>query len=256
MTVVAAFLCTDGVVVAADSMLSVNIAGYPLAHHKGKKVHALMGDQLFAYAGDQGLGARFRTIVELSHAQIPGVAHPLQYPLDLTASAHTQFASTNIDITNLDLNAVVAFHHQGVHYCSVFEGISLQPRLLDTDHFYAALGTGRVAADPFLRFLYETFCQGMQPPLRDAVFLATWAVQYAIETIPGGVADPIYIGILERAGEGGYAVRELADEERDERLEAIEDARQTLREWRDSLHDEEAPEDIPPKPEPPADGGA
>lgn len=101
-----------------------------------------------------------------------------------------------------------------------------------------------------------TFCQGKQPPLRDAVFLATWAVQYAIETIPGGVADPIYIGILERAGEGRYAARELPDEERDERLEAIEDARQALRDWGDSLHAENVPEDIPLKPEPPAGGAA
>jgi hypothetical protein len=52
MTVVVAFFCTDGVVVAGDSMLTPRVGGISVGHHKGVKVEALQGPQLFAFAGD------------------------------------------------------------------------------------------------------------------------------------------------------------------------------------------------------------
>ena len=70
----------------------------------------------------------------------------------------------------------------------------MQPRLLDKDHYYVALGTGKLSADPFLRLLVDTFCQSGQPTVREAVFLATWAVQHVIDVNPGGVAGPIRAG--------------------------------------------------------------
>ena len=253
MTVVAAFLCSDGVVVAADSMLTASMGNFPLAHHKGKKVHVLQQEQIFAFAGDQGLAARLRILADANGATIANTQHPIDYPLVLTQAAIQQFATTHVNTNALGMNAVLAFDHKGVSNCCVFEGESIQPRMLDRDHFYVALGSGKVAADPFLRFLYEVFCQGQQPPLREAVFLAAWTLQYVIETIPGGVAAPIHIGVLERDGGGVYQARELPEVDIQEHLEAITDARQALRDWRDSLHAETATADIPAKPEPPTD---
>ena len=70
MTAAVAFLCKDGVVIGADSMITTSIGGMPLAQHVGKKVHTLPGDQIFAYAGDQGLGDRFRILVGGSGGQM------------------------------------------------------------------------------------------------------------------------------------------------------------------------------------------
>jgi len=60
-----------------------------------------------------------------------------------------------------------------------------------------ALGSGKMSADPFLRFLTDVFCGGVQPKVRDAVFLAAWTVQHAIDTTPGGVAGPIRVATFE-----------------------------------------------------------
>jgi hypothetical protein len=250
MTVVVAFLCTDGVVIGADSMLSSNVGGIPLAHHKGRKVHILSGHQVFAYSGDLGLGDRFRMLAETGSAHIAGKQLPLDYGLLLTQGAMKQFAATQVG--KIDLNAVLAFPHNNIAQCCAFMGDRIQPRLLDPHHFYVALGSGRVAAEPFLRFLYEVFCQGRQPPLREAIFLTTWALHYTIETIPGGVSDPIYVGVLETDTANQLVARELSQDDIQEHLVAIQDARRSLRDWRDSLHAPAADADVPPKPEPPA----
>lgn len=249
MTVVVAFLCTDGVVIGADSMLSVSFAGLPVAHHKAKKVHVLSGDQVFAYSGDQGLGDRFRILAEAGAEHIASKQQPLDYGLLLTQNAMQQFAATQV--APVDLNVVLAFPFNNSAQCCVFLGNTVQPRMLDADHFFAALGSGGIAANPFLRFLYEVFCQGRQPPLREAVFLTTWALHYTIETIPGGVSDPLYVAELRTNSEGQLTAQELSQDDIQEHLVAIQDAHKSLRDWRDSLHAAEADADVPPKPEPP-----
>jgi hypothetical protein len=237
MTVVVAFLCTDGVVVAVDSMLTSAIGtpagALPIAHHTGRKVDVLAGQQVIAYAGDQGQGARFRIMAEGSHPLILQVAHAIDYPLRLTQSLIAQFQSTGIPANAIGVNTVLAYQHGARHHCCAFEG-AIQPRLLDAHHFYVALGSGKLSADPFLKFLSDIFCPNGQPSVREAVFLATWAVQHVIDTNPGGVAGPIRIATLEQAA-GGLAARDLPDTEIEEHRQAIESAAQALRSWRDSL---------------------
>jgi 20S proteasome alpha/beta subunit len=84
MTVVVAFFCSDGAVVAADSMITSSIGQINVAHHTGRKVTVITGEQVFAYAGDQGLGDRFRFMADANHATVASVALPLDYPLRLT----------------------------------------------------------------------------------------------------------------------------------------------------------------------------
>ncbi len=247
MTVVVAFLCTDGVVVAADSMLTASIGNVPVAHHTGKKVSVLNGHQVFAFAGDQGQCERFRIMADGSHARIAQAAHPIDYPLILTQSLITQFQATGIGDA-INANTVLAFGHGGSHQCCIFVG-PIQPRLLDEHHFYAALGSGKLSADPFLRFLVDVFCQDGPPNVREGVFLATWAIEHVIRTNPGGVAGPIRIATLERTDDGVLAARELPDTEIEEHRQAIDSASIALRAWRDGIESGAAAEDVPPPPE-------
>jgi hypothetical protein len=60
MTVVVTFSCSDGAVVASDSMITPTIGGLSVGHHHGIKVYVLPGSQVFAFAGDQGQAARFK----------------------------------------------------------------------------------------------------------------------------------------------------------------------------------------------------
>ena len=122
--------------------------------------------------------------------------------------------------------------------------------MFDQDHYYMALGSGKLSADPFLRFLVDIFCVARRPNTREAVFLATWTVRHAIETTQGGVAEPIRVGVLEAVA-GAWEARELPETEIDEHLQAVESAATALRDWRDSFSSENATDDTPPPPQAP-----
>lgn len=249
MTVVVAFNCTDGVVIAADSMITPSMGGINVGHHHGKKIEVLRGPQLFAFAGDQGQGARFRVMAELSHALAGTTSHPLDYGLALSEGIIKQFTATGIN-GNIGTNTILAYAHSGSHRCCMFEG-ALQPRLLDEHHYYAALGSGKLSADPFLRFLVDVFCPNGRPNVREGIFLATWAVQHVIDTNPGGVAGPIRVATFALNGGGAFEARDLPNEEIAEHQQAVESAAEALRTWRDQLQSGAAAEDAPDQPEAP-----
>ncbi|MGY3082126.1 hypothetical protein ACVWZZ_008534 [Bradyrhizobium sp. LM6.10] len=249
MTVIVAFHCSDGVVIAADSMITPSMGGLSVGHHHGRKISVLAGPQLFAFAGDQGQSARFKIIADSSHAQIPAQSHAINHPLWLSATVIQQFQSTGIGGA-INVNTVLAYSHGGESQCCIFEGL-LQPRLLDEHHYYAALGSGKLSADPFLRFLADTFCQNGRPTLREAIFLAAWTVQHVINTNPGGVAGPIRIATLEVDEDGNIEARELPDDEISEHQQAVESAGDALRAWRDGIQSGDAADDAPEPPSPP-----
>jgi hypothetical protein len=249
MTVAVAFLCNDGVVIGVDSMLTPSFGGLNVGHHKGRKLETLPGAQVYAFAGDQGQAYRFKTLVELNHTFPTTAAHALDYPIALTQGLIAQFTSTGIN-NSIGVNALLAFPHGGARQCCAFEG-AMQPRLLDEHHFYTALGSGKLSADPFLRFLVDTFCQG-PPTVREAIFLTTWAIQHVIDTNPGGVAGPIRIAMLETEN-NNWAARELPSDEIAEHQQAVESAAGALRRWRDELQSGQAAEGLEP-PAAPAGG--
>ena len=185
MTVIVGFYCADGVVIAADSMITTGVGGINVGHHTGQKLSIINGSQIFALAGDQGQNARVKLMMESRQADL-ALANPLDFPLNVTANIVVQFNATGIG-GSINAAPMMAFPHRNSAYCCVFEG-ALQPRLLDADHFFAASGSGKLSADPFLRFLVDIFCSRGRPNVREAIFLATWTVQHVIDVNPGGVA--------------------------------------------------------------------
>lgn len=250
MTVVVAFHCSDGIVIAADSMITPTMGNVSVGHHHGQKIQILAGQQVSAFAGDQGQASRFNIMANGGFGPYgDGAGHPIDYPIALTTAVLSDFAMTRI-IGNIGVNMILAFPHGESHQCCVFEGNLLQPRLLDADHYYVALGSGKLSADPFLRFLSDTFCQNTQPTVREAIFLSTWVIQHVIDTNPGGCADPIRVSILEKDTAGALSARNLSQDEIAEHKEAIESARQTLRGWRSEISGSTSGEASTPPPAP------
>lgn len=233
MTVAVGFYCHDGVVIGADSMLTPSMGNLAVGHHKGQKVHLLNGGQVYAFAGDQGQAARFQIMADGSHSMVSAVGHPIDYPLSLTTSLIQQFHNTGIG-QSINLNALLGFTHSGAAHLCVFEGL-LQPRLLDANHYYVALGSGKLSADPFLRFLVDIFCVIGPPSVSEATLLTAWAIQHVIDTNPGGVAGPIKIAIIEKNAAGTWGSRPLTDNEVDDHGQAVGSALDALRAWRGSL---------------------
>ena len=233
MTVAIGFYCHDGIVLGADSMLTPSMGGINVGHHKGQKVHLLAGCQLFAFAGDQGQAARFQIMAESSHDQAGVQALAIDHPLLLSQSIVQQFNATGIG-AQINMNALLAFEHGGYHQLCAFEGM-VQPRLLDASHYYVALGSGKLSADPFLRFLVDIFCMNGPPSVAEAIFLTAWAIEHTCETNSGGVAPPTRIAVMERQADNTYRCRALSDNEVDDQGQLITSARHALRGWRDSL---------------------
>ena len=246
MTIVVAFLCQDGVVVAADSMLTPSAGNVATGHHIGRKVHILSGPQIIAFAGDIGMAARFRVMADSSSASIAGRLHALDYGLGMTQALSEQMKATGV-WPHVDLNTVLSFLHGGTAHCCAFLG-QVQPWLLDVDHYYIALGSGKLSADPFLRFLVDIFCVSGQPKVREAVFLAAWTIQHVIDTNPGGVDGPIRISVFEKDNANSYIARELPDTEIEEHKQAFESAGQALRDWRTNIQSGDAAVTVPPPP--------
>jgi 20S proteasome alpha/beta subunit len=232
MTVVVGFHCSDGVVIAVDSMITPSMGNAALGHHHGQKVFALNGTQLFAFAGDQALAHRARYIVE-QNPPLAATAHPLLHATHIHAVTSQHFGTTAINIANANVVTVVAFDFNNTHQCCAFGiGGGFQPMLLDAGNFFVALGSGKQFADPFLRFVADTFCSTGQPTVSEARFLATWVVQHVIETNPGGVAGPIRMAVLARNAQGQLEAIELPADNVQEHLEAVKEAGQVLRDWR------------------------
>lgn len=243
MTIVVAIKCSDGAVIACDSMLTVN--GF--AQQTGQKIHLLPGppQQLFAFAGDLALAERFRAVATVCANALPIAQHKLDYATQIGGGLVQNLQATGLDPLKAGLETVLAFVKNDMpDVCHFYCGS--QPRYLDQDHYSLTCGSGSVAAAPFLKFLTDTLLNGRQPNVAEGKLLATWAVKYAIDTLAQGVGSPIDIATIERDETGAWQLRELGRNDVDETLQAIQSASDALRQWRDGLGDnDEEIEEIP-----------
>jgi len=99
---------------------------------------------------------------------------------------------------------------------------------------FVAIGSGQRIADPFLAFLRRVFWRDHQPTLGEGEFAAVWTVSHAIETSPGGVAEPIHLATLRR-GERDWEAREHTREELQEHLQAAQAAEKHLATFKKEL---------------------
>jgi hypothetical protein len=228
-------------------MLTPFLGNMGVGHHTGRKVYTLPGDQVFAWAGDLGHAMRVKLIAEAYPAHAAGYANPFAYPLDLSQAINSQFTQTQVLDRTLTA-CFVGFPQGGQAHCCVLTG-GMQPLLFDQDHYYMALGSGKLSADPFLKFLVDIFCCNAIPTVNQAAFLATWTVQHSIDTTQGYVAGPICVAVLETT-DAGLTARELSAEEIETHKQSKADAEQALRDWRDQIQSGEAAADAPPVPQP------
>ncbi len=247
MTVNVAFLCPDGVVVAADSIITPFVGNIGVGHTTGPKVSNFAGNQVFTWAGDMGLASRARGIVEANPASAGAYATPSDYVIGLSAAINAQFAQTQVP--NRDgAGCFVGFPHGGQAHCCVLWG-GMQPMLLDVDHYYLALGSGKTSADPFLKFLVDIFCTTSRPNVHLASFLATWTVKHAIDTTQGYVAGPIRVAVIETTP-AGLVSRELPDTEIEMTVQSKPAGEQALRAWRAAIQSGAAAQGTQPVPTP------
>jgi hypothetical protein len=117
---------------------------------------------------------------------------------------------------------LIQFDHQGSPECA-------------TDNLrFISLGSGQPLADPFLAFLRRIFWTKKPPNLQAGIVAATWALEHAIQTNPGGVDHPIQIVTLS-VGKTGPEIREIEESELQEDRQFIEAAEKRIGEAVEAL---------------------
>lgn len=225
MTILVGILCSDGVVIGADS--STTFASpdgrHTISRQSTKKVVKVSGNVIYAGTGEVGFGQRFGQVLHktLVPDNIKNKTH-IDITNEIARKSIEDFMSTHVK--NLGFGALVGFVCKNKFYLSEFPAVTFQPEHKTSDIWYVSMGSGQNIADPFLGFLRRVIWKNKLPDLEDGIFAAVWSIYHTIKLNTGGIDEPISIGIIEPDGQG-YKASILEDseiEEHQNKVEALE----------------------------------
>lgn len=262
MTLIIGVKCSNGLVFGADGAATyVTSISQQTIRQPVKKLSIIDQKIIIGGSGPIGISEQFKGVIEklwadktLSNKRIHEVMKILKDSFykqlepeiksakdfkDLIGSAAFQnvMANTLLGIPVSKSHRLFLFDHQ----CSPEEAAG--------GIFFYSIGSGQAIADPFLAFLRRIFWPDNLPSLSDGIFAVLWTLKHAIETIPGNVADPKQIVVLENPTD--WKARELTKEELYEHYQAINDAEKNLRDFKKEVGGKDQENDIkipqPPK---------
>jgi hypothetical protein len=241
MTAIVGILCQDGVVVGADSSVSLGpSAQYRTIEQPIEKIAIIGGSVIVAGTGAVGLGQRFQAIVAQKWSK-GEFQEPLTITKDLAKAFREDAAYT---YAQPNYAAFVAFPCKKVPCLCEFLGTDFQPEQKDKRLWYCSAGSAVPITDPFLGFIRSVFWQDGMPTLSEGIFAATWTLQHAIEVNPGGVNGPARMAVLEQ-NKSSWSSRILPESELDQHQQAIQGAKEYLRDFRKQLRAEGATDEVP-----------
>ena len=107
-----------------------------------------------------------------------------------------------------------------------FQVSDFQPEVKTEHLWYASMGSGQPIADPLLGLVREAFWKDGVPDIKQGLFAATFVLYLACSMAPGGVAEPIQMGVIERDPEnkGRWKARRLSANDLHEHTESVKGA--------------------------------
>lgn len=245
MTLIVGIRCSNGIVVAADGAATLGSMGNQTASQKTvKKLSILQGKIIVGVAGAVGLGQRLRATLEDGYVNKLFKNPKPEFAVGAmraefwkvvgpewdSAASSSRVTGASIALSSVATAMMVAIPLD--HKASLVQfDQQCAPELASDELPFIALGSGQPLADPFLAFIRRIFWPKSPPTLQDGVFSAVWTLRHAIDTNPGGVADPIQVAVLEKIG-AEWKARELDEAELSSHYEAIDSAEQSLCDWR------------------------
>ena len=254
MTVLVGILAHGGAVIAADRQVTVGHVGIPM-----QKIAPIGGDSLVASSGSLALGQKIRMVFETHHAELK--AHPyaehlpaIEQAIRVVVTPTLQMAEkTRYVIPGAENNALVCSlacipFADGLRLCHVDYDGSIY--CLNENLPYVTAGSGKINADPFIRFIWDVFWPepGYLPPLREAIFAAYWTVHMNIEYQSTGVGIGVDVWTVNRNDDGSYAAAETDWTRLEPSGMFIESMKQAMRAQRDRTFGKgDVPAEAPPK---------
>src|SRR5207249_2372129 len=150
--------------------------------------------------------------------------------VEIAAAAHTQKVIGQIANQSALSQTIVALPISKELCLFQFDQSGV-PEAASHDLPFVAVGSGQTGADPFLAFLRRIFWRDPPPNLAEGIFACWWALDHAIKTSPGGVAEPKQIVVLELKGSNARC-REPTEAELLEHQEAVARIEKYLRDFR------------------------
>ena len=257
MTLIVGIKCDEGIVLGADGAATVGTGlGQSTARQPVRtKLRIHESRVVIGVSGPIGLGQRFMHEVEQlykdgklkgklpveamtivsealrKHIQVEVAMAKHAHGLIGPAAATAVLSQTLFALPLKREVCLMQFDHQGA------------PELATKDLPCASIGSGQAIADPFLALLRRLLWPDREPTMPEGTFAVVWTLHHAIETNPGGVADPKQVVWLEKRS--GKA-RELDQEELQEHLQFVREVEGKLTSFATSFGPEgrDAP-DIP-----------
>jgi 20S proteasome alpha/beta subunit len=216
MTVVVGIYCRDGVVIAADSALTINGV---IEEAYLKKIACLADDLVVGFAGDLGFAQRFRQVAKdiwdnPERSQIgPDEFHKIIESFYTNGILEFLKYVRPTDSINIPSAFVVGFAHAGRHHLCTLPHGNFQPMVINENLPFCSLGSGLYLTNPFLSFIKKVFWSGEScPKLSVGIFSAVMAMNLAVDLNIGGINAPIHIAVLERKN-NLYTCRKLHEDE-------------------------------------------
>ena len=163
------------------------------------KIAPIGGDSLVASSGSLALGQKIRMVFETHHAEfrgppllrssaLAGAGDPRRrHPPRSRWPKRPGTSSPGPRATRWPARWRAIPFADGLRLCHVDYDGSIY--CLNENLPYVTAGSGKINADPFIRFIWDVFWPepGHLPPLREAIFAAYWTVQMNIEYQSTGV---------------------------------------------------------------------
>ena len=254
MTVLVGILASDGAAIAADRQVTVGHVGLPML-----KIAPIGGDSLIASSGSLALGQKIRSVFETHHTELkarPYAEHlpAMEQAIRVVVTPTLQMAEkTRYVIPGAENNALACSlacipFADGLRLCHVDWDGSIY--CLNENLPYVTAGSGKINADPFIRFIWDVFWPepGHLPPLREAIFAAYWTVQMNIEYQSTGVGIGVDVWTVNRNADGSHVAVETDSTRLEPSGMFIDSMKQAMRAQRDlTFRSGDLPAELPPK---------
>lgn len=252
MTLIVGIKCQDGVVVGSDgaATFSTPLGQAQTIKQATSKLHVIGSRIVLGVSGPVGLGQSYLLEIDALKTRKgdpknlwPNVAEAREF-LRQSMWKHAGPAYENAGTVSRSIGQAAGY--QVMSTSLIAFPIDHEARLIQFDHQclpeeattnlpFVSIGSGQPVADPFLAFIRRTIWPPGLPSISDGIFAAVWTIQHAIESLPGGVAEPIEIVTLRQKDGQAWRADRFTDSDLAEHREMINTLQKQMRGFCESM---------------------
>lgn len=257
MTLIIGIKCSDGLVLGADGAATLgDVTGLITVLQPVAKLKIVKEKAIVAVSGPVGLSQLYVDSIDklcnsFRDCDGPTLCRKIrdEFRKDAEIALHMAALARQVIGNPAQIGAVtqtlVALAAKDGKQLIQFD-CECNPEMATEDLFFTSIGSGQPIADPFLAFIRRVFWDKGLPSLADGIFAVVWTLHHAINTAPGGIAEPIELAILKIDGTQAEA-KKLTDGELKEHRQHIDEAERYIKKFKEQERPT-ATEPQPPNP--------